>query len=186
MNIEVAQSELISKDQVKPVVAETLRNMARQNGCATVFTIIFRSKVPPEGARLKLTRKNDWTDALRQIYEERSTWVSSMKDHLGQLPTGYTSRPEYQQEMANSVGPKLIQFYNSLWSVLSTVFTEDEMNRFFEGYENAHLPQSYASRANFAVNFPAVQHFFEIPDNPQDQLAVVKELGPQIYKNWKA
>lgn len=31
----------------------------------------------------------------------------------------------------------------------------------------------------------SIVHLFDIPNNPQEQLALVKNLGPQLYKKWK-
>lgn len=176
--------ESVLRDQVKTVTAETLRNLSRQTGCATIVTAIFRNSFPSEKARIKLTKENDWSGALREIYKQRTSYVFSFINHQGRLSEDYTRSVKYQQELAQCEGLKIVNFYRALSLLLCSVVSQKEWDSAFEGYQDIYPPPSYATRASYAVNFGSVERFFIIPDNPQDQLKLVNELGPQIFRSW--
>ncbi len=175
----------VTKGELKPVVSHALNCMARQNGCATILTAIFRKNIPPEGARIELEDGN-WAPALKQISDERRGWVDSLRQHLAQMPAGYTRTPAYQAELSSSLGPTLIRFYTALNVLMLGVMTEEEIRAAYDQSDNEVRSQSFIDQALTIVNLDPIQDRFAIPKSPREQLELVSKLGPKIFPNWQS
>ncbi len=181
---EIIKTEIPTSDYLKPIVAEVLRNEAN-TGCANFAANALNIPVPSKTACIALQSENDWNPAIRSIYEIKEEWISSLNNHLSQLPTDFFRSPEYQEQLARSKGPKIIRFYNSLWSLMSIALGEEQMEAAFNDHQAHHaVNRSFAEIALSTVNFNNISQYLRIPNTPYDQLNLVISLGPQIFKDW--